>query len=303
MNKKPPKSFSFEDVKKYLPSRGVFFIILGTSCTLLMAYLFAGLVTTKYSSKSLSVKTVGGAIGKDADGDGVPDWEESLWGTDPRVPDTDGDGTPDGTEISLQKNQLAIENGYGTSTVFLSETDKFSRDLFVTYSALSAQGQLSSDAATKLGNAAIAKSFDNVPTVPTYSKVDIKIVPATGASDLEYRKNISKLSSIDGVTVGAEFPLINTGILTEDVGRLRMASKYSKTYTQYITSLLKIPVPSNQAENHIRLLNDLSYISIVLPQITALENDVIKGYPLYTIYVKAYKDMFGAFENIGNQRI
>ena len=35
----------------------------------------------------------------DRDGDGLPDWEEGVWGTNPNNPDTDGDGTYDGEEV------------------------------------------------------------------------------------------------------------------------------------------------------------------------------------------------------------
>lgn len=36
----------------------------------------------------------------DTDGDGVPDWMEAIWGTDPNKPDSDGDGFDDGFEIA-----------------------------------------------------------------------------------------------------------------------------------------------------------------------------------------------------------
>ena len=36
---------------------------------------------------------------RDSDGDGLPDWEEHLYGSDPLVFDTDKDGTPDGEEV------------------------------------------------------------------------------------------------------------------------------------------------------------------------------------------------------------
>lgn len=42
----------------------------------------------------------------DSDNDGLPDWEEKLYGTDPNNPDTDGDNTPDGKEIKLGRNPL-----------------------------------------------------------------------------------------------------------------------------------------------------------------------------------------------------
>ncbi len=51
-------------------------------------------------------------IDKDSDNDGLKDWEESLWGTNPNNPDTDGDGTPDGQEVKQGRNPLlASKNG------------------------------------------------------------------------------------------------------------------------------------------------------------------------------------------------
>lgn len=44
--------------------------------------------------------------GKDSDDDGLKDWEEGLYGTDPKKADTDGDKTPDGEEIRLGRDPL-----------------------------------------------------------------------------------------------------------------------------------------------------------------------------------------------------
>lgn len=43
---------------------------------------------------------------KDSDGDGVADWIEARFGSDPLNPDTDGDGWPDGQEIKVGFNPL-----------------------------------------------------------------------------------------------------------------------------------------------------------------------------------------------------
>jgi hypothetical protein len=40
----------------------------------------------------------------DSDSDGLKDWEENLYRTDPHKPDTDGDETPDGEEIKLGRD-------------------------------------------------------------------------------------------------------------------------------------------------------------------------------------------------------
>lgn len=43
---------------------------------------------------------------KDSDSDGLRDWEEALYKTNPENPDTDGDGTKDGDEIRQNRNPL-----------------------------------------------------------------------------------------------------------------------------------------------------------------------------------------------------
>lgn len=42
----------------------------------------------------------------DSDNDGLQDWEEALWRTDPADPDTDKDGTADGEETRHNRNPL-----------------------------------------------------------------------------------------------------------------------------------------------------------------------------------------------------
>jgi len=43
---------------------------------------------------------------KDSDADGLKDWEEAIWRTDPKNPDSDGDKTSDSDEIAQNRNPL-----------------------------------------------------------------------------------------------------------------------------------------------------------------------------------------------------
>lgn len=43
-------------------------------------------------------------VAADADSDGLPDWEEALWKTDSKNPDTDGDGATDGAEVLASRD-------------------------------------------------------------------------------------------------------------------------------------------------------------------------------------------------------
>lgn len=52
---------------------------------------------------------------KDPDGDGLKNWEEAIWGTDPNNPDSDGDGVRDGDEVSIESDPIVQGRGEGVS--------------------------------------------------------------------------------------------------------------------------------------------------------------------------------------------
>jgi len=57
----------------------------------------------------------------DTDGDGLPDWRETMLGTDPAKSDTDGDGVLDGTEVSFGYDPLDPMDIPQTDTVRVPE--------------------------------------------------------------------------------------------------------------------------------------------------------------------------------------
>lgn len=299
MNRKTKSHFGIENIKKILPSKKVGSVVLSVLVIFVAILSYMSFKNVSYNSSTSDILTVSGAIDKDTDADGVPDWEERLWGTDPRNNDTDGDGVPDFTEIASRKDSLAAANGFGTSTYTLSETDIFARELFVTYSALSEQGSLKGTASDGLASAALSTAAKNVPKIILNSATDLKIVPQTESSNKIYRQSITDLSKVKGGVLGTEFALVNQGVIQNNGDVLRDLTSYTDAYNAYKVALLKIPVPANQVENHVRLLNNLNYISNTLPQMSYIQDDVIKGVPLYTVYIKSYQDMFSTFEIIG----
>jgi len=66
---------------------------------------------------------------KDSDGDGLLDWEESLWGTDPFLVDTDGDGILDGEFVASRKKDKSTSQIVADENLNFSE--QFSRDFFL----------------------------------------------------------------------------------------------------------------------------------------------------------------------------
>ena len=62
---------------------------------------------------------------KDSDNDGLRDWEEELFGTDPLNPDTDGDGYLDGEEVNSGHNPLVKAPGDNLSFYPLPLGEKY----------------------------------------------------------------------------------------------------------------------------------------------------------------------------------
>ena len=112
-------------MKQYLPSRK--FVIVALSALVVFGVVF-GLVAWKNSKKIAAENQInqGGLqvekityqdlVSKDTDGDGIEDWEESLWGTDPNNKFTQ-EGTPDASLIEHKKKSLGIGSATASNTV------------------------------------------------------------------------------------------------------------------------------------------------------------------------------------------
>jgi len=128
----------------------------------------------------------------DSDTDGLKDWEEALWKTDPYSPDTDGDGVSDGDEIKAGHNPLAkdaapsqtknlevgLESGFNEPTSLTAQVAK-------NFGALYFQGKREGENIDAIQNAVLS-SVDSALTAnpvfaDTISKKDI-IVTAGDSS-------------------------------------------------------------------------------------------------------------------------
>src|ERR1035437_1193625 len=95
--------------RKYLPSKN-FLIALSVAVAIIIITViinYSKSNTTKYNNDNLVTSNASSSVLTiDSDSDGLPDWKEVLYGTDPHKADTDGDGTPDGEEIALGRDPL-----------------------------------------------------------------------------------------------------------------------------------------------------------------------------------------------------
>ncbi len=170
-----------EKYSKYLPSKK--FLII-TSFSIVLAVIVFMIFFMSSSGENFSVtakkndiplkvenQTITDLIQNDSDGDGIADWEEALWGTDKNKKITFND-MPDATYIENKKKELKIEQNIDETK--LTETEKFAREFFTSYSAMKSSGQIDKDTINSFSNA-LGQKIVNPTLIDRYKDTDLKI--------------------------------------------------------------------------------------------------------------------------------
>lgn len=302
--------------KKYLPSRN-FVIALSASITIILITLLvinSKSNTTNYinGGSTLGTNASSSVMNIDTDKDGLVNWKEVLYGTDPKVADTDKDGTSDLDEITqnrdplkantaskdqepndkidqaiIEENQKAIEE-YNK----LSDQEKFSRNLL---SNIIASQPTSGKMDEKTVSALVEQSLSEMPYKTYYGKTktaDLTLQKTTEADMVknltEYGKNffteMNKLKSV----LFTDLPLMESYMTLGDAASKEGLSKVADKYQVIVNNLIKMPVPVAigyyDINYHLTIINDLEKIIAIDKDIAGTSKnpfDTLSGIAAY----------------------
>lgn len=208
-------------------------------------------------------------LNKDADGDGLKDWEEELWKTDLKNPDTDGDGTADGEEIRLRRNPLLAGpvDTLDETTAKLkindtlpqteTQTDLLTREFFGAYLTLRqknggaitptdvetlVEGVLADTPATRAG-----KQFNPTHLTIQGSSIEHLRAYANGVGKIIADHSQKELES--------EFNILQEALESEQPETLALLDEHIALYGNVVSALLALPIPANATEIHLTILN------------------------------------------------
>ncbi len=220
-------------------------------------------------------------LAKDADGDGLMDWEEGLYGTDPKNKDTDGDGTPDNKEeIEIDSTFAAdigiTDNGEAEG---LTQTDQFSRELVATMAALSQTGDMDAATAEQLATT-LTEKIVGLPQQKVYTLEDLKITKDESAQSFHaYNNSLGSIapSNSTGYTVLdvlEKFVTYEEGA-EPDSSVLEKLDPLIEETREVILKLTDVTVPASVAPLHLTLVNDTERLLENLTNIQLYEVDAI----------------------------
>ncbi len=224
--------------------------------------------------------TVGELVNKDTDGDGILDWEEPLYGLDPTTKETTP-GVPDSSVIKKLKSEseynLDGADGSYPSPENLTETDKFSQELFSTVATLNQTGGLDEMTADKISSS-LAEHIKNSVPKKIYTLADLKIINSDSNQTIqnyaEVLDNVFKKYPMDYSIndVLQKFVVdgnnVDTSVLVELDPIITQLKKV-------ISEMIKISVPKSLSSLHLDFLNGLERLSENLSDIKLYDSDAI----------------------------
>lgn len=236
-------------------------------------------------------------IEKDSDGDGLLDWEETLWGTNPFAIDTDGDGILDGEFVESRKQNKTPEEIVNFEE--LSFTAQFSRTFFAEYLQYQSDGELSEVEKNSL-IARLANSVEaNLPQAFALSKV--KTVAATNENLANYFTSIAILvanASPEGVTE-SELVIFEEALTRNNPLLLSDVEKIANGYDTLAKGLADLSAPENLRANHSSLVTSVSRLGVIIHAFAAAFDDAVYALAVLPEYEVEVNRLAEALNAIG----
>ncbi len=243
--------------------------------------------------KNATNKIIQQTIKNDTDGDGLKDWEETLWKTDPINPDTDGDGTNDNNEILINRNPLIAgpndsfddkitsfnkETTNSLNNKPLTQTDLLSRELFAGYITLKQENQLGTDQEEQLINNLITKNIlTDIDSVKNYTLNDLSIIHDNGKETIQQYATQIDLILNPNTEIENDIVIVKEILETKNKQKLQKIDLNIKIYENIQKELLSLPVPYEISTPHINAINALGNLISNATQMKQILNDPIAG--------------------------
>ena len=231
---------------------------------------------------------------KDTDGDGLFDWEEKLWGTNPSQKDTDGDGQSDFSEIIERKKSAGIiseEKAGGDRT----ETNFIAQEFYSALVTLKHEGSFNNQNLNNIGEA-LGESLAESVTVPTLKTSDFLIVENTEENKKYFLEKLREVAKpLFSSPPGTELEFIATNYPLTQKGEVFL-TKNASNYLSLAEELKSLPVPRESFSNFKKFVESVFGLGLATTELSQTNKDPIRGMKGLGLYRLSY-DQFVSIED------
>ena len=221
---------------------------------------------------------------KDSDADGLADWEEVLWGTDPNNPDSDGDSVSDGEEV--KENRDPSVSGAGNLPARLSEnstaqplstSDKLAQEILSTYIKMKAASESGLDTGVESSSSIISKNVLSL-SAPQYTQNQLTTVTDSPENALSFEQSFYTIfANYFPSESTSEMIVFKRALQTGNESDFAALRDIASRYRLAIKDLLALPVPIPIAKLHISFVNAFSYLAPSIDGMAGVRTDTIAG--------------------------
>lgn len=256
---------------------------------------------------NVDVKTSIG-LDTDTDRDGLADWKETLWKTDPDNPDTDQDGTTDGKELAQNRDprvagpndQLSKIEKSETATTTLTQTDILAREIFAGLLALDKEGLLSAETIEEYVADIIERLAPQTPKLFTLKELNIGSEDTALAAHT-YGNAVGTILAEEIASVGKEegneLVIMYQAVESKDPEQLSRLIPRAAARERMTERLRAVSVPPSASLLHLELINRSNTLAIALRNIASFSNDSFA----VILWFEVYRQKFDQFETLFNK--
>lgn len=280
------------------------------------AYVLGGpsFLSTKKADAESTEALLASYAQKDTDADGLPDWQEALYGTNPNNAQSTKFGMFDGEALRKglltatstasflpkEDTKLTAADLPGVAPAPGSITDQFSQEFFKSYVAAGGGGQLSAEKQDAL-IANLMKDFGARASAVLSSKYTIVSVRTNpNISVLQYADNVESILRKNDVKQAEGNPVVLMADLIQNNSESARPKlkKLATAYASVTSDLLTVNVPPQLANDHLTLVRSFDEMGKATALITKYETDPVGVLGALSIYQPSSTAILLAFKDI-----
>lgn len=257
---------------------------------------------------------------KDSDGDGLSDWEEMLYGTDPHIVDTGKLGMSDGVAVArglyvpkaiidlpvpASVHNSTDENGLPPSKDG-TLTDSFVGQFASLYfAAREANGNKDlSDAELEIIAEQSINSLSSLVAVASDYKnaADITTLGSGTDSFIEFAIHIEQLLLLNKANAKkSEVAYLKDAVEQNDMSAIPHIASLAKMYRDVAVGIAQISVPKDLVPEDVALINSMMRISQLTSDFASLNDDPLSTIIALEQYPDAVNALASAYTNVGKR--
>jgi len=239
--------------------------------------------------------------GRDTDGDGLLNWEETLYGTDPNKSDTDGDGMSDADEAAQGADPLVFgtdvkKDGVYIAPSALSSTEAVARELFAGYAGARQRGALDRNQIENSIEDIVGRRLGDASRAPQFTLADIKTENDVTVD--AYAGSVSRALKEADTVREYELSVFARAVEKNRDIELEKLKATVSVYTSIQRALLALEVPPDIVNEHLAFVNSVASLAHEVERLSTWSGDPFDALVLVGDYSDAENEMVARLNDL-----